>query len=123
MPYRDAEVQTDWKGLMKKSSVRPDALLSPPPDLTTPPDDMLTEKLQFMWGGTVPTITHQAPDQGEDGSTTPKLSTLLERRRNRAGIDAHIDLPEASDPLNDEDPVSGKYLCPIHELYAKLDRN
>jgi hypothetical protein len=104
--YVDASTQTRWAGLMQRESVRPETLLSAPPDPTTPPEDMmLTEKSQFMYGGVVPSI---APPQDYSASSTPATSSsLLERRKNRAGLDAYIEMPAASHPLNaDESPYS-----------------
>ena len=116
--YVDVGTQTKWAGLMQRETVRPQTLLSPPPDTSTPPDDMLTEKSQFMYGGIVPSIA--SPELHQDDQTTPTASSsLLERRRNRAGLDARIDLPSASDALNDEvtysPPPSNALLSPIPE--------
>lgn len=104
--YVHASTQTRWAGLMQKDTVRPDALLlSPPHDTPTPPDEMLTQKPQFMYGGAVPTIKPPSPQEHQFPSTPP-AATLLERRRNLLGLDARIEMPRASHELNDEIPFS-----------------
>jgi hypothetical protein len=113
--YVDASTQTRWAGLMQRESVRPETLLSAPPDPTTPPEDMLTEKSQFMYGGVVPSI---APPQDYDAP--PASSSLLERRKNRAGLDAYIEMPSASHVLNNDEapyspPATRAMLSPIPE--------
>jgi hypothetical protein len=104
--YVHASTQTRWAGLMQKDTVRPDALfLSPPKDTPTPPDDMLTQKPQFMYGGAVPTIKPPSP-QEHILPSTPPTSTLLERRRNLLGLNARIELPRVPHELNDDVPFS-----------------
>jgi hypothetical protein len=103
MPYVTTGTQTEWAGLMQRETVRPDIFLSPPPNTTTPPDEMITEKAQFMHG--FPAIA-SPPHVLEP--TAPSTS-LLERRKNRAGLNPHIPLPPAeiaSHELNDEVPRS-----------------
>jgi hypothetical protein len=97
--YVDAGSQTIWAGLMQRETVRPDILLSPPRDTTTPPDEMMiTEKSQFVHG--IPSIT-QPQHKHQDPAAT---MSLLERRLNRVGLDPHMVLP--SSELNDEVPRS-----------------
>jgi hypothetical protein len=104
-PYSDAGTQTKWAGLMQQETVRPDTLLSPPRDTTTPPDEMITGKPQFMHG--IPSIDE--PYHTPPPNRAPPPLSLLERRLNRAGLNPHISLPDSSLPaseLNDEVPMS-----------------
>ncbi|KAH7379408.1 hypothetical protein DE146DRAFT_317713 [Phaeosphaeria sp. MPI-PUGE-AT-0046c] len=95
----DVGTQTDWAGLVKHDLVRPDTFLVPPSDTPTPPDDMLTEKPQFIHA--VPEIRRPPPVK----PTRPfQTASLLERRANRANLDPHFTLP--LDELNDEVPLS-----------------
>lgn len=96
--YISTGTQTEWAGLMQREAVRPGILFSPPRDTTTPPDDMITEKVQSVHG--VPHILQPM---------SPPSASLLERRQNRAGLHPHISLPAAkiaSHELNDEVPLS-----------------
>jgi hypothetical protein len=107
--YVDASTQTKWAGLMQRESVRPDILLSPPRDTTTPPEEMLTDKLQFVHG--VPSCPEPRPVHP---SAAPALS-LLERRMNKAGLVPRIEMPPSD--LNDEMPMSPP---PTHALLSPL---
>jgi hypothetical protein len=109
MGYVDAGTQTKWAGLTQRETVRPNMLLSAPPNTTTPPDEMMTEKSQFVYG--VPSI---AEPQSVPHRAAPPPS-LLERRQNRVGLNPHIPLPAARLPastsaseleVTDEDPLS-----------------
>jgi len=101
--YVEAGTQTDWAGLMQRELVRPEILLSAPHNTTTPPDDMLTEKAQFMHG--FPAIASPPHIL----QPTPPMVSLLERRQNRTLLNPHIPLPPAEiadHDLNDEVPLS-----------------
>lgn len=104
----DVGTQTEWAGLVKRDLVRPDSLLAPPPDTPTPPDDMLTEKPQFIHA--VPEINRPPPVQPQRlPERPPQTASLLERRQNRGLLNPHIALPESSRPideLNDDVPLS-----------------
>jgi hypothetical protein len=96
--YVSQGTQTEWAGLTQREIVRPEFFLSPPRDTTTPPDEMITDKVQFVHG--VPHILQPM---------SPPSASLLERRQNRAGLNPHISLPAAkiaSHELNDEVPLS-----------------
>jgi hypothetical protein len=108
--YVDASTQTKWAGLMQRESVRPDILLSPPRDTTTPPDDMLTDKLQFVYG--VPACPEPGPVYS---NAAPPLS-LVYRRMNKAGLVPRIEMPPAED-LDDEVLSSPP---PTHALLSPL---
>ncbi|KAF2819332.1 hypothetical protein CC86DRAFT_144721 [Ophiobolus disseminans] len=97
--YVDRETQTKWARLMQCESVRPDALLSPPHDTPTPPDDMLTEKPQFVYGGAIPRI---ASPELRTSDQPSGASSLVDRRRNPVGLNPHIDLFSPPRPRNDE---------------------
>jgi hypothetical protein len=102
MVYVNAGTQTKWAGLTQRETVRPDILLSAPPNTTTPPDEMITGKPQFVYG-----VTSIAQPQFVPHRPAPPPSSLLERRQNRLGLDAHIPMPSASlSDLNDEGPMS-----------------
>jgi hypothetical protein len=109
MGYVDAGTQTKWAALTQCETVRPNMLLSAPPYTTTPPDEMMTEKSQFVYG--VPSI---AEPQSVPHRPAPPPS-LLERRQNRLGLNPHIPLPAARLPasasaseleVTNEDPLS-----------------
>lgn len=117
--YVDASSQTEWAGLMQKKIVRPEALFSPYPNTTTPPDEPLTNKEQCL--DDLPSISPaerrgqpQTPPQLKEAQRekVPTMSTspLLERRQNRPNFVAHIDMPSpemrALGTLDDEVPVS-----------------
>ena len=91
--YVDASVQTDIAGLAKHPSLRPAPLsLSPRRDATTPPDDMLAEKIRLP----PQSMPNMAPSH-----TSP---TLLLRRKNRPAMVARISLPPIH--YDDEAPNS-----------------
>jgi hypothetical protein len=100
--YVEAGTQTEWAGLMQCTLVRPEILLSAPHNTTTPPDDMLTEKAQFIHG--YPAIASPPHIL----QATPPMASLLERRQNRTLLNPHIPLPAkmASHELNDDVPLS-----------------
>jgi hypothetical protein len=96
--YVSTGTQTEWAGLTQRDIPRPEFFLSPPRDTTTPPDDMITDKVQLVHG--VPHILQPV---------SPPSASLLERRQNRAGRNPYISLPAAkiaSHELNDEVPLS-----------------
>jgi hypothetical protein len=110
MPYVDAGTQTKWAGLMQRETVRPNMLLSAPPNTTTPPDEMLTEKSQFVYG--IPSI---GEPQFVPSRPAPPTMSLLERRQNPSRLNPHIPLPSATLPASTsaselevtaEDPLS-----------------
>jgi hypothetical protein len=109
--YVDAGTQTRWAGLTQNESIRPEALFSPRPDTSTPPDDMMmTEKVEFNGGGRRRSVTtpEGSPTQ-QHHHREPVLSTspLLARRLNRPEFVAHIDLPSPDlAALDDEVPIS-----------------
>jgi hypothetical protein len=107
MGYVDAGTQTKWAGLTQTETVRPNMLLSAPPNATTPPDEMITEKSQFVYG--VPSI--EEPQSVPYRPAPPP--SLLERRQNRVGLNPHIPMPSstlstsASElEVTNDDPVS-----------------
>ena len=108
--YVDAGTQTRWAGLMQKEPVRPEALFSPHPNTSTPPDEMMvTEKVQFGDGARRHSITipQRSPTQPHRRETVTSTSTLLARRLNRPEFVAHIDLPSPDlAALDDEVPIS-----------------
>lgn len=116
MVYRDAATQTLWAGLMQRTSVRPELLLSPPKDTTTPPDEMLTEKEQFHDIPSFPATQSTRPKEnnGLGYNLSPK-STLLERRKNHPGLIAPIAMPETG--FSDEVPLSPP---PTHAVLSPL---
>ncbi|KAF2027562.1 hypothetical protein EK21DRAFT_71510, partial [Setomelanomma holmii] len=112
--YCDAGAQTIWAGLMHRETVR--LSISPPTDTSTPPDDILTQKSQFVHG--FPAATASSTDAEfsaftaalKEAKTNPPLNmveeedttpTLLQRRLSRPA--------EALSPpsivLNDDDPA------------------
>ncbi|KAL5114577.1 hypothetical protein ACEQ8H_007546 [Pleosporales sp. CAS-2024a] len=107
--YVDAGSQTDWAGLTRQEYVRPDMLRSPPRCTTTPPDDMLTLKPQFVYGTPpVDELVVQAspPHMLQPINRTPSLQA---RRQNRAAVHLHISLPPAPvapHALDEEGPAS-----------------
>lgn len=116
MGYADAETQTTWAGLTRSDIVRPEFLRTAP-NTTTPPDDMLTQKLQSS--GMLNTL---ATSQRHT-ATASKGPSLLERRNN-AGLVEGFELPVA-DIVDDEAPHSppptNALLSPLpaaNKLYA-----
>jgi hypothetical protein len=108
--YVDAGTQTRWAGLMQKEPVRPEALFSPQPNTSTPPDEMMvTEKVQFSDRARRHSITtpERSPTQQHHHATVTSTSPLLARRLNRHEFVAHIDLPSPDlAALDDEVPIS-----------------
>ncbi|KAF1357167.1 hypothetical protein EJ07DRAFT_129919 [Lizonia empirigonia] len=113
--YVDASSQTEWAGLMQKNIVRPDALFTPYPATSTPPDEPLTKKGQCV--DDLPSISPseqrgqpQTPPPAREQTRTMSTSPLLSRRQNRPSFVPHIDLPSpeirAIATLDDEVPVS-----------------
>lgn len=89
MPYADASTQTLWAGLANSALVRPELLLTAP-DTTTPPDDMLTQKMQPA----MPPAHTLLP-------AAPRLPSLLERRRNNSHLARGILVPGSPPRLGD----------------------
>lgn len=131
--YVDASSQTEWAGLMQKAIVRPEALFSPYPDTSTPPDELLvTEKAQFiekMPAASDSQMQQQPHTPPEQKDTTPiSTSPLLSRRQNRPLFVAHINMPdldlETVDALDDEvtvsPPPSGLVLSPVPEANKRF---
>ncbi|KAH8724245.1 hypothetical protein GQ44DRAFT_683526 [Phaeosphaeriaceae sp. PMI808] len=99
--YVDIGTQTNWAGLMQQDFVRVGTILSSRPDTTTPPDNMLTDKVQ-----TVRIFPSSLPRQQNtrDQASTSNTMLLLERRMHGTGLQPYISLPPAE--LNDEVPMS-----------------
>lgn len=131
--YVDASSQTDWAGLMQKAIVRPEALVSPYPDTSTPPEETLvTGKTQCI--GDITSISPserrgqpQTPPQQFSREQVPTMSTspLLSRRQNRPSFVAHIDMPSPDlDALDDEvlvsPPPSGLILSPVPDANKRF---
>lgn len=139
--YVDASSQTEWAGLMQKSIVRPEALFSPYPDTSTPPEEPLTSKKQCVED--LPSMSPaekrgqpQTPPESKESSKessreclpTMATSPLLARRQNRPNFVAHIDMPspeiQALDTLDDEvtvsPPPSGLVLSPVPEANKRF---
>ena len=135
--YINASSQTEWAGLMQKNIVRPEALFSPYPDTSTPPDEPLTSKEQCVED--LPSISPaeqrgqpQTPPQSKESSkeqvSSMSTSPLLARRQNRPNFVAHIDMPSPEvpvvDTLDDEVPISpppsGLVLSPVPEANKRF---
>lgn len=129
--YADASTQTRWAGLMQRAVVRPEALFSPYPDTSTPPDETLvTEKAQSIDNNPfIPSSESreqpQTPPRSKESASPISTSPLLTRRQNRPSFVAHIDMPSPDlKTLDDEVPISpppsGLVLSPVPEANKRF---
>ncbi|KAH7065974.1 hypothetical protein BKA63DRAFT_168371 [Paraphoma chrysanthemicola] len=117
--YKDAASQTIWLGLTQRDDVR--LVISPPHDTNTPPDEMVTEKLQLDYlNSSLKSAEENASPQASaqnselqpsmiEGSQPQQIqpSQMESEGENHATrlIDvAHGSLPSFA--LNDDDPAS-----------------
>lgn len=94
MPYADAGTQTQWAALTRGAVVSPEFFLTAP-DTITPPDDVLTRKLQTA---EMLNALPGGPRQQKPAAT--KGLTLLERRGNNPELASGIRLPTPTQPYN-----------------------
>jgi len=107
MTDADAETQTVWAGLTRMD-VRPDILFTAP-DTTTPPAEMITDKLQ----GLDNVIT--GAQLGALDPNSSSFQSLLERRHKRPGMPTRISLP-----ISDLDDEVFPSPAPTHALLSPL---
>ncbi|KAG9189331.1 hypothetical protein G6011_06199 [Alternaria panax] len=114
MTYADAETQTVWAGLTRMD-VRPEILFNAP-DTTTPPAEIITDKLQ----GLDNVITSARLGTLDPNSSS--FQSLLERRQKRPDMPTRISLP--SSDLDDEvfpsPPPTHALLSPLPEANKRF---
>jgi len=113
-PYADAQTQTVWAGLCRMH-VRPDILFTAP-DTTTPPAEMVTDKLQgldnIMTGAQLGTLD----------SNSASLQSLLQRRHKRPDMPTRISLPQSDvdDQVLPSPPPTHALLSPLPEANKRF---
>ena len=114
MPYADAETQTVWAGLTRMD-VRPDILFTAP-DTTTPPAEMITDKLQ----GLDNVIT--GAQLGTLDPNSSSFQTLLARRHKRPDMPTRISLPtsDLDDEVFPSPPPTHALLSPLPEANKRF---
>jgi hypothetical protein len=114
MTYADAETQTVWAGLTRMD-VRPDILFTAP-DTTTPPAEMITDKLQ----GLDNVIT--GAQLGTLDPNSASFQSLLERRHKRPAMPTRISLPtsDLDDEVFPSPPPTHALLSPLPEANKRF---